>query len=237
MMLERDSVEYDGEEIIFETRRVASRKTMSIEVHPDMRIVVRGPGDCSNDVFRERVQKRMRWIQRQIAYFKQLQPRAPHRQYLSGETHLYLGRRYRLRIQTASNPSVKLAGGYLNVHVAKRATDEVQVRLEDWYRERAKRIFAEQLALALSELRTHGSDEPRLAVRAMQTRWGSMSASGLLTLNVSLIQAPLACIEYVIFHELCHLKVRNHGKQFHALLNKAMPDWQKRKLRLESVFS
>ena len=232
MMFGRDSVQYDGKEVFFETRR-ASRKTMSIEVHPAMQIVVRGPIDCSDQVFRERVIRRMRWIQRQIAYFKQLQPRTLSRQYLSGETHLYLGRRYQLKIRTASQPSVKLVGGYLNVNVAKRTREEAQARLEDWYRARAKKIFSEQLALAFSKLRLSTGVEPRLAIRTMHTRWGSMSAAGFLTLNVRLVQAPLACIEYVIIHELCHLTVNNHGKQFQTLLSKAMPDWQKHKKRLE----
>jgi hypothetical protein len=67
----------------------------------------------------------------------------------------------------------------------------------------------------------------------MKKRWGSLSHNGLLTLNTDLIRAPKACIDYVITHELCHLKHHNHGPNFYRLLEKMMPDWERRKTQLE----
>lgn len=69
----------------------------------------------------------------------------------------------------------------------------------------------------------------------MKTRWGSLSRAGTMTLNVALIQTPRPCIEYVITHELCHVRERNHGAGFYKLLKKVMPDWEKRKKRLETA--
>ena len=69
----------------------------------------------------------------------------------------------------------------------------------------------------------------------MIKRWGSCAKTGTITLNYELIKAPLHCIDYVIMHELCHLKIHSHGNGFNELLSKCMPDWEWRKERLERV--
>lgn len=76
-------------------------------------------------------------------------------------------------------------------------------------------------------------ERPCLHIRKLKTRWGSLSPRGILTLNVDLIRAPGECIDYVIAHELCHLKHRDHGADFYRLLERMMPDWERRKLKLE----
>jgi hypothetical protein len=83
--------------------------------------------------------------------------------------------------------------------------------------------------------RFKGCQRPRLIVRAMQSRWGSLSQGGTMTLNANLVRAPRACIEYVVVHELCHLKHRDHAASFFRLLGRVMPDWEKRKQRLETA--
>ena len=74
-----------------------------------------------------------------------------------------------------------------------------------------------------------------MIVRAMQSRWGSLSAAGTMTLNVNLIRAPRACIEYVVTHELCHVEYRDHDARFYRLLERVLPDWKTRKQRLEAA--
>ena len=235
MTFEQDFVEHGGDRIAFETKRVDTRKTLSIEVHPNLRVVVRSPTACDVETIRTKVRKRAVWIKRQLWYFKQFQPCTPDRQYLSGETHTYLGRRYRLKIEIGPIRGVKASRGFLLIQTRTRSREEVQSVLLAWYRERAKMIFSDQLAKAVANLGKRLDELPRLAVRGMRTRWGSMSHAGLLTMNVQLVQAPLACIEYVIAHELCHLTVKNHGAKFQQLLSKSIPDWEKRKERLEQV--
>ena len=85
----------------------------------------------------------------------------------------------------------------------------------------------------LNDFKLPGSTLPRLAIRRMKTRWGSMSPNGTLTLNSDLVRAPRECIEYVVTHELCHLKHRHHDAAFYGLLEQHMPDWEKRKHKLE----
>ena len=80
-----------------------------------------------------------------------------------------------------------------------------------------------------------GARKPRLIVRTMRSRWGSLSRAGTITLNVNLVRAPRPCIDYVVTHELCHIQHRDHDAHFFRLLGRAMPDWEQRKQRLEAA--
>nr|MBP8927095.1 M48 family metallopeptidase [Pseudomonadales bacterium] len=227
-------IEFGRESICYEVQFFASRRTLGIEVHPDQRVVVRAPTGCSTDVIAERVQKRASWISRQIADFQRYNPRTPQRQYLSGETHLHLGRQYRLKVISGDVASVKLSRGYLTVTVSGVPDRErVRTMLHRWNLERAKDVFEEVLIKTLT--RSNIAQHPRIIVRAMQSRWGSLSRAGTMTLNSQLIRAPRACIEYVITHELCHLTHRDHDASFYRMLGQLMPDWEKRKQRLEAA--
>jgi predicted metal-dependent hydrolase len=228
------SLQYGGETIPYVVQRVASRKTLGIEVHPDGRVLVRAPIDCPQSVISERVRRRASWISRQRADFARYQPRTPQRQYVSGEAHLYLGRQYRLKAVTSTEAGVRLSRGEIIVTTAGTTTPErVKAQLEGWYRARAKEAFAE--AMEASVKRFHSINRPRLIIRRMQSRWGSLSRKGNMTLNVRLVQAPRACIEYVVAHELCHALHRDHNSRFYGALDALMPDWRKRKERLEAA--
>ena len=112
----------------------------------------------------------------------------------------------------------------------------VQEQLEAWLQDHAERIFRHRLKAAVDSTRSLGlKTRPNLLVRKMERRWGSCTKAGNILLNVKLIKAPIHCIDYVIMHELCHLKVHNHGTEFYRLLTRCMPDWEARKRRLESV--
>lgn len=225
---------YGSDSIPYEVRFLASRQTLTIEVHPDSRVLVRAPLGCSEAVIAERVQKRAAWISRQLAEFGRYRPRTPARQYVSGESHLYLGRQYRLKLLQGDSASVKLTRGQLLVCLPGTPEPErVRALLHRWYLDRARAVFSEVMKAALPHFK--GIDEPRLIVRTMQSRWGSLSLVGTMTLNVNLVRAPRACIEYVVTHELCHARQRDHDARFFKLLAQVMPDWEQRKHRLEAA--
>ena len=224
-----------GEETIhYEVRFLASRRTLAIEVHPDSRVLVRAPLDCPPAVIAERVQKRARWISRQLAQFERYRPRTPARQYVNGESHLYLGRQYRLKLVPGDAASVKLMRGRLLVSLPGTSDpDRVKALLHRWYLDRARIVFGEVVHASLSHFKDIG--QPPLVVRTMQSRWGSLSRAGTMTLNVNLVRAPRSCIEYVVIHELCHTRHRDHDARFFKLLGQVMPDWEQRKQRLEAA--
>lgn len=230
------SIEFGQETIRYEVRFLTTRRTLGIEVHPDQSVWVRAPVGCTAKVIEQRVKRRASWISKQIARFRQFSPRTPPRRYVSGETHLYLGRQYRLKVIAGSDANVKLSRGHLLVSVpGSKDPEHIKEIVRRWYLENGRRIFTEVLQKCFRRFTRLAQEEPRLIVRAMQSRWGSFSSAGTMTLNADLIRAPRACIEYVVIHELCHLKYRNHGSKFFRLIEELQPDWQARKQRLESV--
>jgi len=227
-------VQFGGETIPF-TLEMRQRRQLSISVHPDRRVTVLAPVDCSLADVLARVHKRAAWITRQRTYFEQFHPLPHEKRYVSGETHLYLGRQYRLKIQNAAAESVKLMGSYLHVATA-HCHDTLQVKwlLDDWYRNHASGIFHTRLLQCLDAAPSLRMPPPAIIIRRMSRRWGSCTKAGNILLNLDLVQTPLYCIEYVIMHELCHLRMHNHSPGYYRLLSRCMPDWEKRKRRLDS---
>lgn len=225
---------YGQETIRYEVRFLASRQTLAIEVHPDSRVLVRAPLGCPEVLIAERVRKRAGWIGQQLAEFARYRPRTPARQYVNGESHLYLGRQYRLKLLQGETARVKLARGHLLVSLPGDAEPgRAKALLHRWYLDCARTVFSEVLDASL--LHFKGVEHPRLIVRAMQSRWGSLSRAGTMTLNVNLVRAPRPCIEYVVTHELCHTRYRDHDARFFRMLGQVMPDWEQRKQRLEAA--
>lgn len=228
------TLSYGSETIRYEVRYLPSRRTLAIEVHPDSQVLVKAPNGCPDSVIAERIQKRAAWISKQLAEFERYRPRTPARQYINGESHLYLGRQYRLKVIAGQPPGVKLSRGQLLVTVPREPKPEhVKALLHRWYLDHARKVFGEVLSQSLGHFK--GADHPRLIVRAMQSRWGSLSPAGNMTLNVNLVRAPRPCIEYVVIHELCHTRHRDHDASFFKLLSQVLPDWEARKQRLEAA--
>ena len=227
------SVRYGGVDIVFELV-LADRVTLEIAVLPDGAVIVKAPRDAREDDVRARVARRARWILRQQRYFAQFQPRTPPRRYVGGETHLYLGRQYRLAIERGDADGVRLVAGWFRVTVAGEASPERVRRLPDgWYVEKARRRLVERLDACWARFPSAGLTRPELRPRRMRTRWGSLSAAGTHSLRPDLIRAPRECIDYVIFHELCHLVHADHSRELRGLLERVLPDWEGRKHRLE----
>ncbi|MBL9160986.1 MAG: M48 family metallopeptidase [Verrucomicrobiales bacterium] len=231
----RRSVTYGDERIEFALSR-RHRKTLAITVHPDLRVEVVAPMNAAETAILERVRHRARWILRQQRQFLSWMPKPRDRQYRGGETHRYLGRQYRLKLVRAKASSVKLRGGFLEVGLPDPADPKAVRRVLDrWYRDQSKVRFAKQLREAHARMKAHEIPEPRLRLLRMAKRWGSCTPAGEILLNPDLVKAPAPCIDYVILHELCHLKHPNHSRAFFELLDAILPEWRKQKDRLERV--
>ena len=229
------SVQYGSTLISYEVS-FAARKTLVIKVHPDLRVTVRAPEGSGLETIQQKVKNRVPWILRQQRQFESYLPKLPPRQYVSGETHRYLGRQYRLKVNESDSERVKLSRGYFFINLRdKNDTERVKSLLMEWYRQQTERVFRERLEACLTKLRFLQLAEPELEIRQMNTRWGSCTPEGKILLNLRLMQVPKEYIDYVVVHELCHLKEHNHSQRFYELLNRVMPDWQKKRQKLNEL--
>lgn len=228
-------LKHGGFEIPFHIN-YSERSRLTIHVHPEMELEVLAPTGRPNDAVLDRVEARAPWIVKQWRFFERYQPTQPDRQFVSGETHRYLGRQYRLKVTQASEPSAKLLGGFLHVSqfdiLDPSATKEL---VERWYQEHATSTFARRFEICWEFSKSLNlKSRPNVSIRKMRKRWGSCTKAGNISLNLALVKTPVHCIDYVIAHELCHLKIHNHSPKFYRTLDRILPDWQFRKQRLES---
>jgi hypothetical protein len=214
----------------------AARKTLAISVLPDLRVAVVAPEGTTLATVEAKVRERSPWILRQQRDLELYLPHTPPRRYVSGETHRYLGRQYRLKVIEGQPEQVKLMRGYLTVQTLDAAyTERVREMVEGWYRRQAERVFHERLEALLPRFKPIDMTQPRLAIKKMTARWGSCTEGGLITLNLKLVQAAKPHIDYVIVHELCHLVEHNHGRRFYQWLDRMMPDWRERRRLLNEM--
>ena len=227
-----------GETTIEYELTYAPRKTLGISVLPDLQVMVKAPEGTLLEAIEAKVLKRAPWILKQQRELERYLPHLPPRQYVSGETHRYLGRQYRLKVVERLNgtaDSVKREPNFIHVCVPdKQDTDHVRDLLDEWYHDHARRIFQEQLAACFPKMEHTSIAYPELIVRPMRTRWGSCSIQGRITLNVKLVMVPKSYIDYVLFHELCHLVEPYHNAPYYALLDRVLPDWRERRDRLNA---
>ena len=232
-----NKIKYGTSSIRYSISR-SNRKTLAIEVHPDLSIKVIAPQKATISAIREKILKRAQWIRKQQHYFEQFLPRTPEREYVSGETHLYLGRKCILRVRKSLEDSVKLKGCELIVKTDNpKSKNQVRQTLANWYYHHALAKFDESISEALIHFKNYKLQRPQLVIRRMPRRWGSCTPNGRILLNPEIIKAPSKCIDYVVIHELCHLIHHNHSMAFYDLQSKVMPDWEKWKLRLEKILS
>jgi len=210
------------------------RKTLGIKVYPDTSVKVFAPIDTDLPIIEQHLKAKRKWIEKQQRSFRSYLPATPARQYIGGESFLYLGKQYMLKIESSTAEEVKLYQGRLVVKTLNPEATHIKKLLQQWYIARAtilfNKLFEEQFYL----FKRFGLENPILQIKKMEKRWGSCTPQQKIILNPELIKAPIACINYVILHELCHLVHHNHSKAFYRLLENFMPDWQKYKQLLET---
>lgn len=223
------------ESIVYSVVR-SERKSTCLLVKPTGKVEVRSNHSRSDESLALFVRRRARWIIRQQEYFETFRPRDPERRYVSGETVRYLGRQYRLKVQEGEEAVAGLRGPHLVVTLPQLGDDQRESAgriVRDWYKARARELLHKRMLHCLERLAPHGVAEPPLLIRWMTRRWGSCTPKGRLVLNPLLLIAPIDCVDYVVMHELCHLKHPRHDRGFYQLLDTTMPDWRVRRKRLE----
>lgn len=213
----------------------SQRKSLGISVTPDLGVLVKAPVDTSMEKIKEKLRKKAPWIIKQQIFFLGFHPKTPPKKFVSGESHLYLGRQYRLKVLSSALESVKLKGKFIEVRTSERS--RAGKLLNQWYVQNARIKFQAIAKPVIEKFKRYNVVPTALVLRDMPTRWGSCTPKGKIILNPELIKAPKGCIEYVIVHELCHLIYHDHTQKFLDLQTKEMKNWEKWKMKLEKLLA
>lgn len=229
-----EAIQFGSKQIDFRLE-YSGRKSLGITITPDLNVLVKAPANTSLEKVKEKLRKKAPWILKQQSFFLSFHPKTPARKFISGETHLYLGRQYRMKVSKSKTESVKLKGQFIEV----TATDKARAKqlVSEWYLQNAKTKFHSIAKPLIEKFKKHKVEPSSIVFREMPTRWGSCTPKGKIILNPELIKAPKGCIEYVIIHELCHLIHHDHTSKFIDLQEKEMPHWEKWKMKLEKLLA
>jgi predicted metal-dependent hydrolase len=206
---------------------------MAIHVFADRPVELRAPLKCPWKEIESFLQNRREWIFESLESLAGIDvPQEP--RFVEGETHFFLGVPRRLRLVEGSRRNVSIVGDTMAVRCSRPGDAElIRDVLENFYRTEAKRFLAERLPLCRERFR-ESLPESTLRVRKMRARWGSCSPAGEICLNTLLMQKSVAAIDFVVTHELCHLKHFAHNRSFYRLMDRTMPDWREREKLLET---
>lgn len=229
-----ESFQFGSKKIDFRLE-YSDRKSLGITVTPELYVLVKAPNNTPLGKIKERLKKKAPWIIKQQSFFLSFHPKTPARKYISGETHLYLGKQYRLKVEINIDESVKLKGKFIEVKTSSKSRTKQLVN--NWYLQKAKAKFHSIAETLIENFKKHKVEPTSIVLREMSTRWGSCTPTGKIILNPVLIKAPKGCIEYVIIHELCHLIHHDHTQKFIDLQTKEMKDWEKWKMKLEKLLA
>lgn len=211
-------------------------KNLHLGVYPPGgRVRVAAPLAVSDNAVRLAVVGKLGWIRRQRAKFA-AQPRQSGREMVSGESHYFLGRRFRLRVISNQETSLVLIRNRstLELHVRPGTSAEQRERvLHRWYRNQLHSLIPELLRKWQIALNVEVSD---YRIRRMKTRWGTCNASARrIWINLELAKKPPRCIEYIVAHEVMHLLEKDHNDRFRALLDRHFPDWKQIRAELNQM--
>lgn len=231
------TVRYGEREFHFHlgVRGTAQKAAIKVHVHPDGRVDVEAPATASLAEIKAAVQRRARWVLKHLDNIDKRHRDARPRQWVSGESQLYLGRRYVLKVldaPTQRKVTCKLTRGQLRVQGADLDVTRTEKAVRRWYRARAADVFQRRL-VKMADTLPWVSSVPAWQLMEMQAQWGSCSPQGVIILNPHLVKASTRAVDYVILHELCHLAEHNHSARFYRLLDQHMPEWRSVKERLD----
>ena len=211
----------------------SNRKTVSVVVDPAEGVIVRAPERMDTSQIQEIVMKKAPWILGKLKGVRELVRVPSEKELVSGESFPYLGRNYRLKVRrTKSRTSkISLVGGRFTMNVDSSLSDEAQAKivrsaLVKWYIAHARVPLAERVRMYAPKVDAHPS---RIVVKKQLKRWGSCTKNKVVNFNWKIIMAPMSVVDYVVVHELCHLREPSHSSPFWILLRSVLPDYEERR--------
>jgi predicted metal-dependent hydrolase len=201
------------------------RRSISITVSPDKGVFVRAPYGASTKTIEKFVNDKADWIKKHAENYSGIIRINHDKKYTDGETHLFMGRQYTLRICDSTQPFVNLHDNIIEACTGDKE-GKVRMLIERWYMTEAAKIITVKMNEIINRYRDYRFSPSELVVRKLKSRWGSCTSKGKVTISSELVKLDERFIEYVIIHELCHLKYHNHGKEFYNLLGELVPDYK-----------
>lgn len=236
----KDKVVFGNKTIHYSIVRSARRKkTIALFIEPAGNVLIRAPMKTSSSRLTRIVKSKAEWIIRKQKAVDDVLVLTK-KEFVSGESFSYLGRHVRLKVlrsHKVNGPVVKMTRGRMQVvsnasSKNKRSAQETRAALIEWYKKQAVKRIPERVRIYIKKM---GLPEPRVIIRDQKKIWGSCSTDSTLRFNWRIIMAPMSLVDYVVVHELSHLKHRNHSKSFWKYLGMSIPDYEKRKERLRRL--
>ncbi len=202
----------------------SKRKSVSLTVDNEGKLIVRAPKRVTKREINALVEKHAAWIRKkQAEKQKQREALTPHR-FLEGELFFFLGEKYPLQLSDAKESNLELRNG--RFQLSNFAQTDAKALFEKWYKKEARALFTNRINFYAEE---YGFEYAKLKLSSAKTLWGSCSQKGNINLTWRLVMMPPKITDYVIVHELCHLREHNHSKRFWAQVEAILPDYKDRR--------
>ena len=224
-------IKFGNETIEYTIRESQRARRISLRIDPRNGLQIVLPAGVKQNDFSNILRERQRWILKHLKRMEAQQPIATEQGYISGITMPYLGKELRLDIENGSKRKrthIRQADDALYIRLGqginiKQEQLEIRAALEHWYRQQAKAYLPARTAELAHK---HGFEYGRITIRNQKTRWGSCSDKRNLNYNLRLMMTPPAAIDYIIIHELCHLRHLNHSRKFWDLVKHYCPEYK-----------
>lgn len=200
----------------------SNRRTISIYVERDGRVSILAPEKITEIKLNEIIKKKEYLIYKHLAKWKELNSGKIEREWVNGQSYLYLGRNYRLKILKESDTSLSLKNGFFNLDKAQ--INNANKLFIEFYKEKGLPKIIERVIYYKTKM---GLEPKQIRIMDLKNRWASCSVSGNINFHWKCIMAPLSVIDYIVVHELAHLKHNNHTSAFWNEIDKVIPDYQK----------
>lgn len=212
------------------------RKTLGLTIERNGDIMLRAPLDCPQNTIDDFFESKKFWIYQKLAEKRLVEDKIPSKEYVNGEGFLYLGKSYRLQlVDTYDGAQLKLSRGFFQLNKKYTADEKGKKIFIDWYRDHATPIIEKRVEIYKDLLDVNCG---AIRVLDLKYRWGSCTSDGNLNFHWKTILTPMPIVDYVVVHELVHLKEKNHTQKFWEILATILPDYEKRKewLKLNGNF-
>ena len=222
-------VQYGTKELEFKIE-FRNRDTMSISVEPPNNILVVAHTGTPEENIKEIVKSRGKWIVQKLFEFRNIEAKKVNREFVNGESFMYLGRNYSLQIHIdkalQNNSKVKLFRGKFHVYVKEKNEEIIKEAMEAWYREKTEEQVRKRIKYYKKFFEKKPSD---IKVKEQKKRWASCTSKNELLFNWRCGMAKATALDYIVVHEMCHMYYKNHSQEFWDLVASVMSDYESRK--------